>query len=151
VTAPWPCSTCGAPGIRNLGTRGYCGGHLAEVYRRFSPEVWKLRGIGLQDGARRPDHGPECMELRCVACGATWVGPMLEHCYWCERSHARMLDHQAELVLEPPDTDPDDRNHEDRMRAWAERLARAVDAGLVTRERALSVWHREVNDARRAA
>jgi hypothetical protein len=150
VTAPWPCS-CGAPGVRNLGTKGYCGAHLAALYRKFPAEVWALDGIGLQAGPRRPDYGPEYVELECCACGAGWIGALLEACPWCAELRARMLEWQAENVLTPPDVDPAERNYDDRMKAWAARLARAVEAELVTREQALTAWHREVDDDRRIA
>ena len=51
---------------------------------------------------------------------------------------------QAELALEPPDTNPDDETHPDTMRAWAERLAIAVQAELVTAGQAERAWKRAI-------
>ncbi len=143
-SAPWPCSTCGAPGVRNVFASGYCPAHLAELYRTFSPAVWKLQGVGVQDGPRRPDIGPEYAELRCVACDATWVGGLFERCPWCARQLELLQRCAAETVLTPPDVDPDDRRRTFRLEAWADRLAVAVEAGTVTRDEALAVWQREV-------
>ena len=33
---PSPCWRCGAPGVRDLGTRGYCTSHLIDLYETFS-------------------------------------------------------------------------------------------------------------------
>jgi hypothetical protein len=82
TTAPWPCSECGAPGIRNVYARGYCTPHLADLYRRLNPAVWLCNGIGLPAGPR-PDHGDGYHNLQCVACEATWVGATFERCPWC--------------------------------------------------------------------
>jgi hypothetical protein len=142
--APWPCSVCGAPGVRNVFARGYCATHLSELYRRFPAEVWAFDGVGLQAGCHRPDHGPEYFELECIACGAGWVGALFERCPWCIELQLRMIEWQPENVLTPPDVDRDDRNYETRMTAWAERLVRAVDAGIVTEHQAQAAWSREV-------
>jgi hypothetical protein len=151
VSPPWPCSTCGAPGVRNVFARGYCAAHLSELYCKFSAEVWALDGIGLQSGARRPDHGPEMADLTCVACGAGWVGPLGERCSWCIDAAERQRRWQAEMTLTPPEVDPADRTYDDRMKAWAQRLERAVKAGLIDRDRADRAWRRAVTDERRAA
>ena len=144
---PWRCSTCGAPGIRNVFARGYCPAHLAELYRTFSPAVWKLQGVGVQDGPRRPEVGPEYAELICIACGATWIGALFERCDWCAEALERVTSYQAELVLEPPDVDRDDQRYVVRLEAWAARLAIAVQAGLVDEDKARRVWDREVGHA----
>jgi hypothetical protein len=148
VTA-WPCSECGAPGIRNLGARGYCMAHLTEVWRLIRPEVWLTEGggHGLPE-LMRPDHGEGFAELTCSCCGASWVGAAFARCPWCVALLERMRESSAAAVMTPPD--PDDLHYEERMRAWAERLARAVDAGVVRRERAVAAWRREVGRARAA-
>lgn len=145
MTAPlWPCSKCGAPGVRNVFAVGYCAAHLGDLYRQFSPGVWKLRGVGVQAGPRRPDHGPEFVELECVACAAGWVGTLLDPCPWCEEVVERMATWQGQNVLRVPDVDPDDRTYPARMSAWTTRMATAVEAGIITEVQARSAWDREV-------
>ncbi len=141
---PWPCSTCGAPGFRNVFTSGYCAAHLGELYKSFSPAVWKLQGVGVREGTRRPDIGPEYAELRCVACGAGWIGALFERCGWCVEALERTTRWQAQKSLTPPDVDPDDRSLPARYDAWAERLAVAVQAGTLTEQQARAAWDREV-------
>lgn len=66
MTAPWPRSTCGQPGIRNLGTKGYCASHLAQTYRRFDPAVWTPFGFSV----------PVTDDLvECLDCGGVVAGP----------------------------------------------------------------------------
>lgn len=144
LAVPWPCDTCGAPGIRNVGSRGYCGVHLTELYRKFAPEVFVMNGVGLQAGPMRPDWGPTFADLQCCACGAGWTGPIGESCWWCRRAHGVMLEHSARLVLVPPDIDVDHPAYDTVMKAWAERLARSVKAGLVDRHVADAAWRRTV-------
>jgi hypothetical protein len=62
-----------------------------------------------------------------------------------------MIEWQAALTLPPPDVDPNDARYEDRMKAWAERLARAVEAEIVTRDKALTAWRRAVTHEPSAA
>ena len=116
----WPCGTCGAPGIRNLGTDGYCARHLGELYDRFDPAVLALGGIGLPGRSTSPH------DLTCSACGATWAGVPGEACQWCYRRHQHQIQYQGELLLTPPDEITDA-----AIRAWATRLAVAVKAGIV--------------------
>jgi len=136
MTPPWPCSQCGAPGFRNVYARGYCPTHLSQLYARFDPDIWDGQGIAVQAGGHRPDHGPEYYDVTCTLCHATWVGRLLDDCTWCQDARARDLIWQAELTLTPPDVDPDDTLYDTRMAAWGERVARAVDAGIVTPEAA---------------
>lgn len=154
---PWDCSECGAPGFQNVYSRGYCVSHLAELYRAFSPEVWDLAGVGLPEG-RRPDHGEECFDLRCVACGATWVGAAFDPCGWCERERERLVADQRRQLLDPPwlasdagdprydelsaldqavwDRTRGQRRDADSLEIWVGRLARAVEAGVITEDEA---------------
>lgn len=138
----WPCDRCGNPGVRNVGAEGYCSVHLAEMYARFDPAVFALNGVGLQSGLVRPEFGPLFYDLTCCACDATWAGVPGETCYWCASSYNRMIFDQAEMLLEPPDVDPDDRLYDTRMQAWAERLARGVDAEIITDIEATQAWKR---------
>jgi hypothetical protein len=146
----WPCSTCGAPGVKNLGTAGYCRNHLDALYRTFDPAVFHLRGVGLLAGAVRPDYGPGYGDLACVACGATWTGVIGEPCWWCETMRAAMLKHQAELVLRPPDIDPTDKRYNETMTAWADRMVRACRAGIITRDEGQRVWSTTIEPHRAA-
>lgn len=128
MVTPWPCSTCGADGHRNLGTQGFCAAHLGELYARFNPVSFGPVGVGL------PGRSADPNELSCARCGATWVGVLGEDCFWCWRTFSQMVDHQAERVLQPPDADVDDRMA--ALAAWAKRLAVAVKAGLVSEPQA---------------
>jgi hypothetical protein len=120
TTTPWPCDTCGAPGIRNLGTDGFCAEHLGVLYGRFDPVVLAMRGIGLPGSSTDPH------DLTCAACEATWWGLPGEVCQWCARRHQHQLEHQAELLLEPPEEITTA-----TIAAWARRLATGVKAGLI--------------------
>lgn len=140
---PWPCTACGASGARNIGAKGYCVTHLAELFGTFDPAVFTNRGVGVPSGAARPDLGPSIADLRCNSCGATWAGLAGEPCWWCERSRQRMLEHQAELVLTAPDVDPDDALHDDVMGAWTGRLRVAIEAGIIEERDAERVLRRE--------
>ena len=82
--------------------------------------------------------------LQCDQCDATWVGPDGEPCPWCIDALDHMRQWQAELTLTPPDTDVDDRNRPDTLKAWAQRLAVAVKAELITRQEAERAWKRAV-------
>jgi hypothetical protein len=116
----WPCSTCGAPGIRNVGTDGFCAEHLGALYNRFDPAVFALRGIGL------PGRSPDPHDVTCASCDATWWAQPGEVCPWCARRAQHQLEHQAELLLEPPAEITTA-----AIAAWARRLATGVKAGLV--------------------
>ena len=135
----WPCCRCGGSGSRNIGTSGYCGAHLAELYAAFEPLVFALHGVGLPCGQVRPDLGPALEDLRCVACGAGWVGVAGESCAWCERSKAVLTAHQHDLALQPPEV-----LTESTLTAWGEQLRLAVAAEVVTRAEAERVWRRAV-------
>ena len=144
TAAPWPCSTCGAAGLRNIAALGFCPMHLCELYRSLSPEVWDGRGIGLLDGRRRPDYGPEYAELRCSLCSATWAGPVFDACPWCADRLDAQRRHQVEVLLHPELPEVADARHDGAVRAWGERLARGVEAELLTEQQARAAWRREV-------
>jgi hypothetical protein len=127
---------CGNPGVRQLGTDGYCAHHLIELYATFGPEAWVDGGLGLPTGPLRPEYGPLEQDLTCCCCGATWTGVPGDACWWCQRSREIQLEHQIDLLLTPPDIDPDDIRYEARITAWAQRLARGVVAGLITEQQA---------------
>lgn len=137
----WPCSTCGADGVRDIGSRGYCGAHLVELLRSFDPAAFSI-GVGLSCGRLRPDMGTTMEDLQCLRCQATFTGVAGAHCWWCRRAGEILLEHQADLVLAPPDVDRDEARYEGAMTAWARRLAVAVRAGIVSERQARSVWER---------
>jgi len=92
--------------------------------------------VGMICGIARPEYGPAIYDLQCQICEATWSGIPGDPCWWCERSIEIQLEHQAELLLTPPDVDRDDINYEAKMRGWSERLARGVKAEIITEQQA---------------
>lgn len=100
-----------------------------------------LIGRGHMLGAPRPDGWAL---VRCIDCGYSWFGPPGERCDNCARITDNRRKWQAELVLTPPDVDPDDRNRDARLAAWAERLARAVEVDLITEAQARRALDRVV-------
>lgn len=136
----WPCE-CGEPGVQNLGTKGYCSTHLSELLRSFKPEAFELSGRWVEVGCYRPDHGPGYAECECPGCGATAVAVVGSPCAYCEHAKVRMLDWQAQKALTPPES-----RHSGALEAWAERLAVAVRAGIVTEDEARRAWRLEVRD-----
>lgn len=104
-------------------------------------------GIGQPCGLMRPEFGPGVCGLACAVCEATWAGFAGEACPWCTASAQRQQEHQAALVLQPPDTARDDTTHETRMLAWGQRMKRAVDAGIITTDQARRAWRRATRKA----
>lgn len=129
----WPCSTCGQPGVRNLGARGYCTEHLIELLASFTIGESGLPSIGMPIGLQRPEFGAGCEDLACVVCGATWVGRAGKACGYCERYNRMMCRWQGEMLLAAAELPaPGDRRRPDALKAWSERLAVAVAAGIVS-------------------
>lgn len=91
-------------------------------------------------GIPRPDHGPDMWQLVCDQCGAGWVGPAGEACYWCERSLTLLQELQARLVIQAPSVDVDDARYVPVMNDWRHRLQRAVTTELITRQQAERAW-----------
>lgn|GEM_PF-4937975 len=122
------CSDCHRPAVKPVGTRNYCDEHLLALYATFTSPALAHVGYGITDGAY----------VRCTSCNATWQGVTGDRCWWCQRSYAVMLEHQADLVTQPPDLDPDmaDAVINARMAAWADRLWRAVLAGIIDERQA---------------
>ncbi len=141
------CSSCGADPLHPAGTGWLCAACfdriLGDARARYIADNGGV-GIMRHHGVMRPDHGPHFAECRCSACGATAVVVIGEPCAWCEWAIERQRQWQAQLVLRPPDTELTDPRRSDALQAWAERLARAVDAELVTRQQARAAWDREV-------
>ena len=144
MTPRWRCTECEGPGVRNLGSRGYCAAHLSELYSRFDAQVFGLQGIMIQAGRMRPDWGPAFCDVACVACGATACGIVGEACWWCQRSHEIVIAWQVELTLRRPDVDPSDQRYPSAMKAWARRLANAVNAGVIDAMIADTAWRKAV-------
>lgn len=142
------CVECGASSEVSLLVTPLC----VSCWRSIT-NPWRERyglppiGRGRQYGPLRPEWGEGWAELRCDLCSYEWVGPVAESCSRCPALLARDHAWQAELVLRPPDVEPDDRNRDDRLRAWAERLARAVKAELISADRARGALEREVQRA----
>lgn len=132
----WTCSVCDAPGVRNLGTEGFCTRHLAALLERFDPSAHP-HGYGLPDGTADHDR------LRCVRCAATWHGTVGETCRWCTRTDEIQRRHQAELVLRAPDIERDNPAWLEQMSAWIERLKRAVTADIITDAQARAAIRKE--------
>ena len=146
-----PCHECGSPAVRRVALNSYCSAHLNDLHAAFSPEAWINGGIGLQDGPLRPEFGPLEADLRCCCCGANWSGIPGDPCWWCRRAREIQADHQAELVLTPPDVDPDDATLEARYNAWRVRLDVAVQAGIISATRAENAWRTAVREVNRHA
>lgn len=92
-----------------------------------------LDGRGQIAGHLHPEYGPNVYSLRCDSCGAGWCGEPGEPCAWCARDLEQLRADQRRDLLRPDWLpDPDDRRWESALRTLAERLVRAVEAGLVT-------------------
>ncbi len=135
------CAVCRAPRYRDLGVVSYCADHLAEIYATFDPSHFGVIGYGLPDGPWQ----------RCIRCGATWEGHIGQQCRWCWREYDSLIRLSAEAVLVPPDCDHNDARRADALRAWAERLAAAVKAELITEQNARDAMKREAIRHDRAA
>ena len=99
-----------------------------------------LTGRGRVVGAPRFDGWAV---LRCVDCRYSWIGPPGERCHECPRLADQRRVWQAELTLRPPDVELDDKHRGARLEAWAERLGRAVESGLITEAQARHAIERE--------
>lgn len=147
-----PC-LCGQPSVRLIAAIAHCH-ECAEAFlepirarvkaREIEPEPGI--GFGHQTGPLRPDWGDGWAEIRCDVCDATWVGPIGEYCGWCERWIELANETQRTRILWPELPDPQDERHDQALRAWAERLATAELADIVTPREAGSAWKRQVHD-----
>lgn len=103
--------------------------------------------IGRPCGMRRPELGAGIQDLACACCGATWAGIPGDPCWWCQQHIEIQLDHQAELLLQAPDADPDDETYGARMAGWADRLVTGIQAGIIDQRQAETAWARTVRRA----
>ena len=149
------CARCPAQAVRTLGMAALCGGCAerilapirARVLERDGPRVLpattKGGGVGRQVGPLRLDYGPSgWADLCCDQCGATWTGRIGTACSWCDERIDRQWDDQRKLVLTPPDVDPDDRTYDAVTGAWVDRMAIAIEAGIISREEATRAYER---------
>lgn len=106
------------------------------------PEREPVHGIGCQHGPLRPDWGPGWADLQCDVCQATWTGPIGEDCEYCHRWHELALETQRTVLLWPELPDPESDRYPPAIKAWAERLAQAVIAEIITQREAHKTWER---------
>lgn len=155
---PRICSGCSDPGTRQLGFDWWCDdchetllapirqrviarqGAIDTIRRNGDP----FGGHGRQDGPIRHDYGPDWADLRCDRCGAGWVGRINEPCDWCARSYELLLEVQRSVLLNPDLPHPEAAERRRAETAWAERLGRAVKAGLLDRKTARVALEREL-------
>lgn len=124
---------------------------LDELAERVAAHT-ALRGYGRRvepcqvDADIRARFPASYVMMRCTSasCNSTWYGPRNEPCSACATALEGMQRHQAELVLQPELPDRDNARYDAALRAWGERLARGVEAELITEQQALSAWRREV-------
>lgn len=139
-----PCSTCGAPSVWSWATVDYCADHASAPLEMIGPAAWQYagRGLAVQCGRRRPDHGADSAEVRCPHpdCGAQWVGRVGEPCAWCLRRLEVQRLYQRDLALRPPERPATDV----ALTRWGERLKVAADAGIITRDEAAHAWRKAV-------
>lgn len=117
-------------------------------------------------GVPRPDHGQGFRQILCPTCGAGWVGHERDGdwCPWCEAAAARHRALERRLLLDPPwlasdvgsarydalgdadkavwDRTRGQRRNVDSVEVWTARLARAVEAGVITQAEAYSALDR---------
>lgn len=141
----WPCR-CGAQGVKNLGTFGYCAVCLDALLDTFNPASFGGIGRWTQAGALRGDFGAGFADCRCRTCTATAVAIVGRVCDYCVGHVERLATWQAEQVLTAPDFDSDDRDGDRMLKAWADRMVVAVQAGIVTETAVRRVWDRTVRD-----
>jgi len=151
------CDQCGAPADAPMYRGAICDPCLDELAERVAGRQ-ALRGYGgrveptVVEPEIRERFPAQYVMLRCTSasCNSTWYGPRNERCSACATALEGMQRHQAELVLQPELPDPADVRYGGAVRAWGERLARAVEAGLITEHEALSAWRRVVRSERAA-
>lgn len=129
------CGRCNAePATIPMAITYWCAECWSELQTRtILPEGFD--GVG-REITPRPDWGPQYRDLECSECAATWVGPLLEPCPYCAGLFERSVAEQKTLVLRPDLPDVGNPRRTTAERAWAERLAVAVQAGTVTEREA---------------
>jgi hypothetical protein len=130
-----PCRTCAATATRTIGTGTYCDRCADELLAPIRARVIvdeSGAGVGQQTGPLRPDYGDQWADLTCTTCDAEWTGPIGEPCAWCLHRAVRLVELQRRLLVHPELPEPGHRGHSAAVDAWHERLARAVQAGVIT-------------------
>lgn len=126
---------CWAAATRSIGTVGYCDACAEELLAPMRARIFADEcgvGCGVQRGLRRPDYGRNWAELACNVCPATWVGLLGETCDWCIVRLSKQHLEQRKLLLRPSLPDRADTHRSTAVKAWLQRLARGVDAELIT-------------------
>jgi hypothetical protein len=146
------CARCPAQAVRTLGMAALCGDCVERILAPIRARVAEYderdrvraawQGYGVQRGVLRPEYGPRDAELACDQCAAEWVGIPGAACWWCWDRNEKLIGWHIEAVLTPPDYDPDDRSYDAVMGAWVDRMAIAIEAGLITREEATRAYER---------
>jgi hypothetical protein len=143
------CARCPAQAVRTLGMAALCGDCVERILAPIRARVLErdmlqetTHGRGRQFGIMRPEYGPLCANLRCDQCSAGWVGNPGDPCWWCWRRYQSIVEETTALALTPPDVDPDDRTYDAVMGAWVDRMAVAIEAGIITREEATRAYER---------
>ena len=152
------CDQCGAPADAPMFRGAICDHCLDELAERVAAHT-ALRGRGRRvepcqvDAAIRARFPASYVMMRCTSasCNSTWYGPRNERCSACATALEGMQRHQAELVLQPELPDRDDVRHDGEVKAWGERLARAVEVELISEHEAMTAWRKVVGDDFRAA
>jgi hypothetical protein len=143
------CRDCGDPAERTVGAVALCiscADEILDPIRARVIEAATLDGAGYQIGVLRPEFGRHAADLECCSCRASWVGVPGEPCGWCERRRNAAVIEQSELVLRSSLPEPSDARFGAAAAAWAERLAVAVRAGIITEGEARGVFGQAVPD-----
>lgn len=143
------CARCTATAVRTLGTEDLCAPCAEAILEPIRARVLErdmlqetTRGRGGQVGPLRTDYGPGWADLACNQCNARWTGRINGACPWCADREEWMLEEQRKLIRTPPDVEREDITYEARMGAWIDRMSRAVEAGIITRDEARWAWER---------
>ena len=151
-----PCGRCGEPADRaNWGTAALCRGCLGTarapirervIARQGDIDRWPppgLDGIARIVGRHRPEYGPNVYDVACDQCDATWCAEPGDPCPWCLRQLELLQEMHRRALLSPDLPDLDDQRRHASMTSWAGRLARAVQAEIVTEHEARAAIQRE--------
>lgn len=140
---------CGEAAARTVGSVAYCqpcaddllDGIRERLRARDVLQGWGQAVAATCDGV---ELLPGEALLRCVSCGAGWVGRHGDPCGWCEHSLVLLQRDQSERLLRPELPEHGDRRRPGALKGWAGRLNRGAEAGLVTAAQARRAWRREV-------
>ena len=153
-TSPVQCmhgSLCSDMGIDWVGSQCLCSRHLTELLQPIHERILAeegLHGVLRQAGVLRPEYGRFWAECACTTptCSATIVSKIGTACPWCIDVADRQAAEQEDLLLQPPDIEPDAADYEAAMRNWAERMTRGISAGITDEWSTSAAWKRAVDD-----